>query len=203
MMWFKKKNRYTDKEIIKIIQEGDQKKTTLLNKYLFEDLFFPLLHAKQARNILNDLEYRVDAYNHAFTQFFITIKEKQFRGESTLSTFFMNIFLSRCKDKVRSLNSEKYKANKPMSLSVEEALKNLSDSSQDILKNLIHKTDLEFIFQQLRNLSETCFQVISLKIQGYSYQEIAVSLGKTANSVKTTNYQCMQKLINKLKVVKM
>ena len=199
MNWFKKKWKYTDEDIIRIIQNGSRLETAKLETYLIDEAFYPLLHSKKAKDKLESLELRVDAYNAAFVSFIIDIRLQKFRGESSVTTFFMEIFLNRCIDNYRKISTEKHKANRPASIAIEEALRNLSDTSQNILENLIQKTDLEFVFQQLKAVSESCFQIISLRSQGYNYQEIGEILDKSPNGVKSTHNQCLKKVINKLK----
>lgn len=193
MNWFRK-GKYLDEEIIQIIQEGDLLKNERMNKYLLEVFFKPILYSQKAINILQETKLRIDAYQLAFAQFTAEIRSDNFRKTSTLKTFFNTIFLNRCKDALKHLSSNTSKMNRPTVDILEDKIGQLSESSKSILDNLIEKMDVEFIFQQFKKISETCFQVISLKFRGYSYKEIGLDLNKSAENVKSTHYNCIQKI---------
>lgn len=199
--WFKKRLKYSDTEMIRIIQDGTRTEETVLNNYLVLDRFIPYCHSSKAIGIINDSSKREDAYYIAFTKFIGKIRGGDFRGESSLTTFFVKIFLDECRDSRRRIATSTYQMNQPGALNMEEEFSDLESTSQNILKDLIHKNDLELVFRELKNISNICFIVISLKLEGYNYNEIADKVKITSATARTKRSTCLRSLIDRLKKV--
>lgn len=197
--WFNKEKKHSDSEVIHTLLKGSRKEVASMHNYLLSITLSKVCHARKARAILNDKEMREVVFHEAYTIFIIKIKSDSFKPESKLSTFFTKIFLDKCVDMLRKINTDKYKANRPGELEIEERLRNLAPLSYDILNDLYTKTDMEIVRQTLEKMDNNCPEIIQLRLQGYSHAEIADILGLTAATVKTRNSQCRKKLIEKLK----
>lgn len=198
MNWFRKRQIYSDEEVIRIILSGSRFENSKMNKHLLEVFFKPVLHSKKAIAILADQDLRKEVYLVAFTQFTEAIRTKNYRKESNLKTFFNAIFFNRCKDKLEEIKTNKYRLNKPDRVEAGEVLQQLSDDSQDILRQLESKNQLDYIFKLLQKISPICAKLIKLYAIGYKYAEIALELNMTAASAKTTRRRCILKLLAQL-----
>lgn len=197
--WFKKQKKYSDKEIIQILQNGSRKEVAAMHQHLLSIVFSKICNARKAIAILNNKTLREEAFHEAYTVFIHKINTNNFKGESNLSTFFTKIFLDKCVDVLRKINTNKYIANRPGPVEMEEQIQNLPQQSQDILHDLFIKTDMEMVYQTLKDMNNNCEAIIRLNIQGYRHAEIAKILHLKPATVKTRNTQCKNALIKQLK----
>jgi RNA polymerase sigma factor (sigma-70 family) len=138
-------------------------------------------------------EESFDAYCDAILAFIREHQNGRFEGRSSLKTYIYKIFLNKCVDLVRKNSTNKRSVFQTSMIS--DRLEQLSDTSRNILQQLIEKADYSMLRQQIQLLGENCQKMLMYWADNFSDREIAVVLEyKSADVVKTSRLRCLEKL---------
>lgn len=186
-MAFKKRAKYSDQEIVEGIQEGGSKRQRLTN-YLF-DHHAGLVYQGIKRYRLKEAD-AIDVYSDAIIALSLQIEAGKFKGNSKISTYLFSIFSNRCRNKIRDLKTYKF--------TFADEIPDLPDRARSMLHKLIEHESVKQLEAYLDEIGDTCKQILLLReYHGYNFEEIAEKIGfKTAQSVSSRKYRCMEKLKN-------
>lgn len=114
-----------------------------------------------------------------------SIQKGNFKGESSLKTYFSRICKNKAIDYLRANNLKSF-----------EELKDLEIEDPDNkLKAIIKQEIVDLWFELLQKLDEKCRKILEYKKLEISHKEIAQKLGlKSAQSVANKNQDCREKL---------
>ncbi|MFH1825209.1 MAG: sigma-70 family RNA polymerase sigma factor [Candidatus Firestonebacteria bacterium] len=122
---------------------------------------------------------------------------KNFRGESSLSTWIYRIAVNACKNKLKSLERRKdFKT-----LSLKEKILDIKDNNSPV--ELFERKELENKVQNaIDSLPEDWKETVILRdIEGLTYEEIAKILGCEVGTIKSRIHRARMSLRDKLKEV--
>jgi len=179
-----------DRDIInRIRQDGiDRKKG---EEQLFNSYAYFIQQAMHNFSFTEDEAFNIyaDTILAAITQ----ITGGSFQEKSSLKTWLHQIFHNKCVDLVRKKATNKSSVHR--ALSIPDMLLQMADTAKSVIQEMMEKTDRELIKQKLREIGETCRQLLMQWAEGYSDREIAAAMEyKTADVVKTSRLRCLEKL---------
>jgi len=200
MSLFRRRPRFSDREIIDGLRSADRRSVTRMEEYLFDTVAKVAMSNRSAVAILPNEADREEALLDAFLALLKAVKAGQFEGRAgaKLQTFFISIFHARCIDRRRRNEAGKNRPHREKGEDYSEHLDGLSDASQNILRSLVARQDLEGIVEILKSedfRKTSCYEVLLLAAEGYRYREIAEMLDRTEGSVKTTIFNCRARLL--------
>lgn len=184
-MAFKKRAKYSDQEIVAGIRAGGISRQRLTN-YLF-DKHAGLVYRGMKKYRLKE-EDSLDVYNETIIAATLHIESGRFKGNSKISTYLFSIFSNRSKNKIRDLKTNKF--------TFADDIPDLPDRARSMLYKLIEQESVKQLEAYLDEIGDTCKQILLLReYHGYNFEEIAEKIGfKTAQSVSSMKYRCMEKL---------
>ena len=186
-----------DKQLVELTQQGDQRAfSQLVSKY--QKKVFNLCF-----RFLNDYEEAKDMTQEIFVRVFRSIKN--FRQEASFSTWLYYIACNTCKNKLRNGKSQPYITSLDQTIETEDdemPLEVQDKSCPDPGREAETSELQEKVQRAIRSLNYEQREVIILRdIQGFSYDEIAASLGCNLGTVKSRISRARLELKDKLKEV--
>ncbi len=135
-----------------------------------------------------------NAYSDSILAAMEKIVEGSFEGRSSLKTWLYQIFNNKCVDLIRKKSTNKNSIHRTESIS--DRLLFISDSARSVVQDMINQADLGLLREKLRQLGETCRQLLWLSADGVSdKRKLQLALDyKNANVVKTSRLRCLEKL---------
>lgn len=179
--------QYTDDYFIGEINAGGSRQEIAI-KHLYEQFFSMTSYGRQKYAPPLDDDDLVTAYNSAVISLREQIVTGAFRGDSSISTYLNRIFTNKCIDLLRAKNAH---PTEPIEKAQEK-----KDETPGPLKSLIQNDQIERVFRYLKDLGDTCKQILlDSEYWGYSSEEIAKRIGfGNAASVNSKKYTCLQRL---------
>ena len=179
-----------DRDIIdRLRQDGiDRKKG---EEQLFSSYAYFIQQAMHNFSFTEDEAFNIyaDTILAAITQ----VTSGTFQERSSLKTWLHQIFHNKCVDLVRKKATNKSSVHR--ALSIPDMLLQMADTAKSVIQEMMEKTDRELIKQKLKEIGETCRQLLMQWAEGYSDREIAAAMEyKTADVVKTSRLRCLEKL---------
>lgn len=170
-----------DKQLVELTQRGDQRAfSQLVAKY--QKKVFNLCF-----RFLDDYEEAKDMTQEIFVRVFRSIKN--FRQEASFSTWLYYIACNTCKNKLRNWKSQPNITSLDQTIETEddEMTMEVQDKSCPDPSREAETSELqEKVQRAIQSLNSEHREVIILRdIQGFSYDEIAASLGCNLGTVKS------------------
>ena len=163
------------------IEKGEDQKVL---SFLYTDIL-----PKVKRFIIKNqgtMEEAKDIFQEAVIRFYDSVKQGQFRGTSSISTYIFTIGRNLWINEVKKNN--RYIRNQ---------FPDIEDSSIDFLEDIISREKIEAVNQLLRQLGDGCEKLLKYSIyDNLSMKEICEKMGYSSEDIaKTYNYRCKQKLM--------
>ncbi len=179
-----------DRDIIDRLRQGgiDRKKG---EEQLFSSYAYFIQQAMHNFSFTEDEAFNMyaDTILAAITQ----VTSGTFQERSSLKTWLHQIFHNKCVDLVRKKATNKSSVHR--ALSIPDMLLQMADTAKSVIQEMMEKTDRELVKQKLKEIGETCRQLLMQWADGYSDREIAAAMEyKTADVVKTSRLRCLEKL---------
>jgi RNA polymerase sigma-70 factor (ECF subfamily) len=179
-----------DRDIIDRLRQGgiDRKKG---EEQLFSSYAYFIQQAMHNFSFSEDEAFNMyaDTILAAITQ----VTSGGFQERSSLKTWLHQIFHNKCVDLVRKKATNKSSVHR--ALSIPDMLLQMADTAKSVIQEMMEKTDRELVKQKLKEIGETCRQLLMQWAEGYSDREIAAVMEyKTADVVKTSRLRCLEKL---------
>jgi len=179
-----------DRDIINRLRQGgiDRKKG---EEQLFSSYAYFIEQAMHNFSFSEDDAFNIyaDTILAAITQ----ITSGTFEERSSLKTWLHQIFHNKCVDLVRKKATNKSSVHR--ALSIPDMLLQMADTAKSVIQEMMDRTDRELIKKKLKEIGETCRQLLMQWAEGYSDREIAAAMEyKTADVVKTSRLRCLEKL---------
>lgn len=177
----------TDEELIRMIQGKEEERHQALRHFFLDQSLERMVFAKiQERG--GSRQDAQDAYQDAFKVFQRHIRNNTFEGRSTLRSYFVGIALRLWMDK------NKHSWHNRVNLT-DEALQLEEQSPDNPLDTVIDADRKKLVRQLLENMGERCKQILWLRANSHSMEEIAESIGLTnADMAKKEAYRCNNRL---------
>lgn len=179
-----------DRDIINnLLQDGIVRKKA--EDQLFSQYAYFIEQAMQKYSFQEDEAFNVyaDTIMAAITK----ITNHSFEERSSLKTWVYQIFHNKCVDLVRKKTTNKNSVNRSMPMP--DMLLQMADTAKLVIQELMEKADKDLVAQKLKEIGETCRQLLLRWAEGLSDKEIATSMEyKTADVVKTSRLRCLEKL---------
>ena len=179
-----------DRDIINnLLQDGIVRKKA--EDQLFSQYAYFIEQAKQKYSFQEDEAFNVyaDTIMAAITK----ITNHSFEERSSLKTWLYQIFHNKCVDLVRKKTTNKNSVHRAMA--IPDMLLQMADTAKSVIQELTEKADKDLIAQKLKEIGESCRQLLLRWAEGLSDKEIAASMEyKTADVVKTSRLRCLEKL---------
>jgi len=177
--------KFTDQEIIKVIQSGGTPRNQMAI-YLMKH-WKGYGHKLSKKYHLTPTQQK-DAYTDAIVKLITQVDQGNFKGESQLSSYFFSILNNLCVDVLRKASSHKNKATEPIHewTAVEEKAFEWIGR-----KDLLGK--IKFV---IHRMGDNCKAIlIDWGFGGYNMKEIAERQQlSSAESARSMKYKCMKKL---------
>ena len=183
-------------EFIEKLRQGDPKAfDTLVNRYA-SDVYGLLV------SITRDREEASDLTQETFLRALKAITK--FRGESGLKTWLFRIAINQSRNRFRWWKSRKRDKTVSLDAPVGESETPLGttipDNSTDPEEEILRKERAKILYDALSELSDIYRDVLLLcDIQGFSYQEISITLEINLGTVKSRIARGREELRKKLK----
>lgn len=185
---------YTDSQIIHIFKERDELGIEKVYKYLYK-LVYPIIDSfvKNNGGINEDDTY--DLFTTSFLVLYENVKKGHFKGDSTLSTYFISIcrMLWLKKLRERSKNRE---------IELDEVMQEvLMDTTNNVEQSLLYQEEesskRKIVRKIFNEMSISCKEIIYYHyFSNMPQEEIAHKLGfKNAQTVKSAKSRCLKKMI--------
>lgn len=180
----KTRKSYSDSELLMALQSRDNEEEAI--KYLYRSSFNMVsLYVKNNKGSNEDAE---DIFQNVIITFIQIVKEKKFRGESSINTFIGSLarhaWLNELKRRGRAqLREEKFE---------NETERIEPDISQYLITNEIK----DRVQQLLDNIGETCKKILlAFYFDGLSMKEILQLLDyENEQVVRNKKYKCLKQL---------
>lgn len=185
-------SRYpSDDEIIAGIRAGGTQRRLFENK--FYEKYAYLVAEGERKHRLTEDECE-SAYSDSFMTVVENIVSGKFEERSGLKTYLYQIFSFKCVDIIRKKTTNRSKPNED-AFSLDDSTLQLPDAARSALENLDFQSEVEQLHRHLRELGEKCRAMILSWGEGYSDDEIALTLGYNSAAVaKTSRLRCLEKL---------
>jgi len=176
---------FREEEIIAGIVSGGPK-AHLFEESLFTD-FSRLIWQRPKRYGISDEAAR-DAYTDAVLVVIRHLRQGLFRAESSLYTYLRKIFFNKCIDVSRKKTTAIFE-------DPEVVFPGLADKSQEILKTIFQREEVNQLMQAMQQLGERCQKLLQLIGDGFKLKEITVIMDfANVESATSQRYQCKKKL---------
>jgi len=174
--------RYRDKDILNAIEHGENQKVL---SFLYTDVL-PKVKRFIIKNQGTDDQAK-DIFQDAVIRFYASVKQGQFEGTSSVSTYIFSISKNLWINEVKK-NGRHIKGDIP----------EREDVSNNFLNDIISKERTEAANQLLGQLGDNCRQLLKYSIyDNLSMKEICEKMGYSSIDIaKTYNYRCKQKLMS-------
>lgn len=181
----------SDDEIIAGIRAGGTQRRLFENKLYVK--FAYLVAEGERKHRLSEDECET-AYSDAFMTVVENIVSGRFEERSGLKTYIYQIFSFKCVDIIRKKTTNRSKPNED-AFSLDDSLLQLPDAARSVLQNMSLEDEIEELHRHLRELGEKCRAMILANGEGYSDDEIALTMGYNSAAVaKTSRLRCLEKL---------
>lgn len=180
--------RSLDRALIALLQSGEYKAVKEAEEF-YERWFYPFLSWKQVKQKLAEEEGRIDAFAYAFSKFIAKLKTPGFEFTDTSKTFFLKAFQDECASVMRKKAAGK---NSMYAYFLDDKKELLSPEIQNKLAQpptSLLSADLD----KLKALDPLCYELVTLQVQGYSYQELESRFQKTAKQLRQKASRCKEK----------
>lgn len=180
----------SDADLIAGIQAGGTQRRLYENK-LYERYQYLIAEGTRKHRLSED--ECASVYSDTILTAFESISNGRFEGRSGLKTYLYQIFTNKCVDAIRKKTTNRSSVHDAFSL--DDSLMQLPDESRSIVQTLIAQSDVEKLHRYLRELGEKCRAMILAWGEGYSDDEIALTMGYNSAAVaKTSRLRCLEKL---------
>ena len=140
-----------------------------------------------------DEDQALDIYTDGIIALILRVEQGQFKGDSSLATYFYRICYNKCVDLLRKqpTNTTEYEGQQPIA-----AL----DQKPEI-ENWYDKFRFDDLSSVISGLGEPCAQILmDWGFWGYRMDEIAERTGyESGDKVKKRKYKCLQQLRERIK----
>ena len=179
-----------EREIIDgLLETGNNRRKS--EEQLFNRFAYFIHEGMHKQGLLQEQAF--DVYADTVLSAIDKITSGSFEGRSSLKTWMYQIFHNKCVDLIRKSTTNKSSVHRTISLT--DALFQLSDSAKTVVQQLIEQTDWTILKQRLNEIGENCRQMLLHWADGSSDKQIAeVMAYKTADVVKTSRLRCLEKL---------
>jgi RNA polymerase sigma factor (sigma-70 family) len=179
-----------EREIINSIQQNDDGRKKgeerLFNRYAY--FIQEAIHKYSLTR-----EEAFDLYSDTIIVAITKIGDGSFEGRSSLKTWVYKIFHNKYVDLLRKKTTNRQSVHRTVEIS--DLGGQFTDTSKTILQELADKTDWDMLRANLKQIGDSCNQLLLLWADGFSDKEIAAKLEyKTADVVKTSRLRCLGKL---------
>ena len=180
----------SDADLMAGIRAGGPQRRLYENK-LYEKYDYLIADGTRKHRLSED--ECASAYSDTILTAFDNISNGRFEGRSELKTYLYQIFTNKCVDAIRKKTTNRSSVHDAFSL--DDSLMQLPDESRSIVQTLIAQSDVEKLHRYLRELGEKCRAMILSWGEGYSDDEIAITMGYNSAAVaKTSRLRCLEKL---------
>lgn len=180
----------SDADLMAGIRAGGSQRRLYENK-LYEKYDYLIADGTRKHRLSED--DCASAYSDSVLTVLDHINTGRFEGRSELKTYLYQIFTNKCVDAIRKNTTNKSSVHD--ALSIDDSLMQLPDAARSAVQHLIAQSDVENLHRHLRELGEKCRSMILSWGEGYSDDEIAVTMGyNTAAVAKTSRLRCLDKL---------
>ncbi len=181
----------SDDDIIAGIRAGGTQRRLFENKF-YEKYAYLVAEGERKHRLTED---ECDqAYSDAFMTVVEHIVNGRFEERSGLKTYLYQIFSFKCVDIIRKKTTNRMKPNEG-AFSLDDLTLQLPDAARSALEQLNWQNEIEQLHRHLRELGEKCRAMILANGEGYSDDEIALTMGYNSAAVaKTSRLRCMEKL---------
>ncbi|MFL5728639.1 MAG: RNA polymerase sigma factor [Cytophagaceae bacterium] len=173
--------KYTDQDIINAIRQGQDQKVL---SFLYSDVL-PKVKGFILKN-QGSVDEAKDIFQDAVIRFYDAVKEEKFEGNSSIATYIFaiskNLWINTVKKKNKHISDDQLE---------------LTDSSVNLLEDIISQEKIDAVNSLLKKLGENCEKLLKYSIyDNLSMKEICEKMDYSSEDVaKTYNYRCKQKLI--------
>ncbi|SOD98437.1 RNA polymerase sigma factor [Spirosoma fluviale] len=180
----------SDADIMTGIRAGGSQRRLYENK-LYEKYQYLITDGVRKHRLTED--ECASVYSDTVLAMFDNIVSARFEGRSELKTYLYQIFTNKCVDEIRKKTTKRSSVHDAFSL--DDSLLQLPDEARSIVQKLIAQSDLEKLHKHLNELGDKCRSMILSWGEGYSDDEIALTMGyNTAAVAKTSRLRCLDKL---------
>lgn len=184
---------YTDQQIITAIQDGPDTRDKVFT-YLFQNQELKNKAFGKITKMVTDQEKAEDIFTDSLIELISAVCKNKFRGDSSLSTFFVGICLNQC---LQYLDKKKKRSIREKVLN-EELISQFEKEHQveaDFFLKTQRRYQARLTRRIYRQLSDTCRQYFRQKYwQGKKISEMAAENEVKNQSVKNTLSRCYKKL---------
>lgn len=155
--------------------------------------------------MVGEYEDAGDCAQETFVKVYRSLKD--FRFDSSFSTWLYTIALNTCKNKLKSLEHRSRKKTIPIDALREdcdggESLQEIEDPAPSALTQLVERERTRLLQSAIDDLAPDARAVVVLRdIEGFSYEEIVRTTGYTMGTLKSKLCRARQQLKEKLKGV--
>lgn len=176
------KNQWSDEILVKAITGSEKERNNAL-QYIFTNLEWKSLAIRHVQEKGGNEQDGEDVFQETLILFDRNIREKRFKGESSLKTYFIAI--------VKWCWWGQFRKRHP-----HEELGQQHDKAQDSVEGrVIEDEKKHFLRQALKQLGERCEKILELYQLHYSMEEIAMEVGLSSTALaKKEAYRCREKL---------
>ncbi|WP_420147731.1 RNA polymerase sigma factor [Spirosoma sp.] len=180
----------SDADLMVGIQAGGTQRRHSENK-LYEKYQYLIADGTRKHRLTED--ECASVYSDTMLTAFESIATGKFEGRSGLKTYLYQIFTNKCVDAIRKKTTNRSSVHDAFSL--DDSLMQLPDESRSIVQALVAQSDVEKLKWHLNELGEKCRTMILSWGEGYSDEEIALTMGYNSAAVaKTSRLRCLEKL---------
>ncbi|GAB3639654.1 RNA polymerase sigma factor [Spirosoma arcticum] len=180
----------TDAELMAGIRAGGAQRRLCENK-LYEKYSYFINDGVRKHRLADD--DCASAYSDTILRVFEDISSNRFEGRSELKTYLYQIFNNKCVDAIRKKTTNRSSVHDAFSL--DDSLMQLPDAARSVVQDLIAQSDVENLHRQLNEIGDKCRTMILMWGEGYSDDEIALTMAYNSAAVaKTSRLRCLDKL---------
>ncbi|MFN7120065.1 MAG: RNA polymerase sigma factor [Saprospiraceae bacterium] len=178
---------FSDEAMIRMIQGKEEERHRALRSFFLDESLERMVFAKvQERG--GSRQDAQDAYQDAFKVFQRNIRNNTFQGKSSLRSYFVGIALRLWMDKNKQNWSNRVNLT-------EEQLQLEEESEDNPLDAVVDADRKNLVRQLLENMGERCKQILWLRANAHSMEEIAQEIGlSNADMAKKEAYRCNNRL---------
>ena len=193
--------RQFDRELIRLLSKGDKKLTRRIENYLVNRRLRDFRGQHPLTRTLKSRQERDDAFSRAFVKMIIKIRNNNFRGETTMDSYFSLLLKYAVSDVQRGLAVKRQLPSNPSS-EEDDWQAQLSKEEWRIYQKSLETVDREELKKHLtllRKEHSKCYDILyANKVEKVPFLTIAEELDSTENSIKTQAYRCKKKLAEAL-----
>lgn len=189
---------YNDYELVSLAQEGNEDAVNILYKK-----YRPIIIKKSKNSIINVTHHGIeinDIMQEAFIGFDEAIKNFSQDSDASFYTFALLCIDRKIYNYLRKVSGGRDKILNE-AVNIDDNLDRIISSTEDIELSFISQNDEYTMIDDIRNLL-TVFErkVFDMKIDGYSFEEIANTLNKDLKAIYNTFHRIKTKIKKNIKI---